>query len=94
MESPYDAPIRYLMSPAKHPVPEMDCIQFSCWLKGPNGYPQTHQNVAKIIGNSPQSDGKALLLKKLLTYVIEHREEELQHSPFLIKICDPGRYSV
>ena len=39
--------------------------------------PQTTKAISKVIVCSPQTDGKALLLKTTLTYFTEHREIKL-----------------
>lgn len=61
----------------KLPVPEMGYIYLSCWLKRPNGNPQTIQTIDKTIDCFPQTYGKALWLKTAPTQFTEHKEVEL-----------------
>ena len=66
----------HFLSPMKFPVPGMDYIELSCWPKGSHGNPHP-QAVAKIIGCSPQTDDKALLLNTTPIQLTEHREVQL-----------------
>lgn len=65
-------PTRYLLSPN-----ETCSTGNGSWLKDPNGNPQTAQVIAKTLGDSPQTDGKALLLKITSIQLIKHEEVDL-----------------
>ena len=52
---------------------------------GHPGDPQTNQTISKAISCSPQTVGKALLLKTTPIQLIEHREVELV-STYIVSI--------
>lgn len=58
-------------------VTRMSFILLSHWLKGSHGIPQTSQAIVKAIDCWLEADGKALYLKTILPYIIEHGEVEL-----------------
>lgn len=62
------------MHQVKPTVPE--CVTIESFTKSIPRTLQTSHIIAKDIGYSPQPDDKALFLKTILSYVIEHGEME------------------
>lgn len=58
-------------------VPGSTYIELCCWSKGFHGKPQTTQTVAKTTGCFPHTAGKALLLKRATTKLVENGDVEL-----------------
>lgn len=84
-------------------MPGVGYILLNYWLKGSHRTPapqlQISQAISKAIGYSLQPDNKAILVKTLFTYIIEHREFKLvlteklnPYYPLLIRIHSVGRY--
>lgn len=61
----------------KLPVPGMGFIWLSFWPKRVCGNPQITQATAEAIDYSPQTDGKVLLVKTTLMYLLEQEEVNL-----------------
>lgn len=81
MESPNNrggkAPIRHLLLPTQISHSRSESHLIELLAKGLHKKPQTSLSIAKATGCSPQTNGKALLLKTMPTYLIEYGEVEL-----------------
>jgi hypothetical protein len=58
--------IRHLIPPRKTQCQELGSILLSHWPKSPHRAPEIPQAIAKVIGCSPESGDKDLLLKTAL----------------------------
>lgn len=78
------------MPPDKTSELRMGYMLFNCVPKGLHGDSDTSQTIGKAIGYALLPDGKTLLLKTKLSYVIEHEEvgacAHLATSPLLTSI--------